>query len=132
MFYMYRYNYVNAQKTVWKKYSRLITVVTSEGKTRSRGRIFQLIFIVWIFYWKKRCTSGGRRRGRGEGGGSKAAKSRALSRQKVSCSMLLFVKSKRNWEVCLYSKRKWKKDLVSWIVFIIAAKFVIGEVVQWI
>lgn len=38
------------RKQYKREYSNLITVVTSEGKSRNGGRIFQLIFIIWVFY----------------------------------------------------------------------------------
>lgn len=44
---------------------------------------------------------------RREGGrGSEAAKSKVLSRQKIPCSVLVFVKNKRNWKVSLSNTGK--------------------------
>lgn len=40
------------RKQYEREYCNLVTVFSSEGKSRNGGRIFQLIFIISVFYQK--------------------------------------------------------------------------------
>ena len=94
-----------------------------------------MIFMVWIFYQKKkkyvREKERGRRKRKGEREESKEPRAELFPGRNfpVHCFCLSRAKEIRKY---VFVQKENERDLVSWIIFITADKFVVGEVVQWI